>query len=661
MHSVTVVRLSLFLSLLQCYLIVRLAKSESILIIVLPQSVDKEMSASWERGEEILPGALKVIEEAKSYLNLTVIEAGSGLVTRYNLSYSGNVLEIIANLTQQNRVSDIMGIAGVLYPNVLAVLNKFQRPIASLVHFSKTPINSNDVLYVTASISTLTDSILAFLKEVHPRKIGLITELKQPYLAVSSELSTKSDVPLHHEYLASLSDTVEGIFVSNAHVILLSVSPSTAVQVLCEAYKRGMTWPTYAWILHSYRLDDLLRNSTSNEESCRVQRILKGIFIFQLTEEGSIFNIQHHSFGNSAERNPYSHLLHDSVWALISSLATGSFSNSNEALLPFHSKSDNSMVYVYHNLNSTAGLKLIGIYNGTSHAFTNMSEITFTDHDLPVVNKEAVLVPYLLPLPILCMVFNTILFVLYIVFRSEPSIKSTSVSLSMLMLIGCYFLACYTVSLVVIEPYPLDFCMVHVWLGGIGLSIPLVLATILMKMLRVYRIFTVFKPLKQNGHLSDFALFVYTLLILSPNIILLILWTAFDPRYRVDNFIEHPGYIENKLGCHSSSYESTWFALGITYLLLLSMAVIIVAIKSRNIRLALFKDTKTVNTLIFLLDIVGLSMFIFWRVYVEVGLAALYVGHMLMAFLCQVILFVPKIWPVIRDKVIHQDCKHTRS
>ena len=169
MHSVTVVRLSLFLSLLQYYLIVRLAKSESILIIVLPQSVDTEMSASWERGEEILPGALKVIEEAKSYLNLTVIEAGSGLVTRYNLSYSGNVLEIIAN---QNRVSDIMGIAGVLYPNVLAVLNKFQRPIASLVHFSKTPINSNDVLYVTASISTLTDSILAFLKEDKRRIIS---------------------------------------------------------------------------------------------------------------------------------------------------------------------------------------------------------------------------------------------------------------------------------------------------------------------------------------------------------------------------------------------------------------------------------------------------------------------------------------------------------
>ena len=112
MHSVTVVRLSLFLSLLQCYLIVRLAKSESILIIVLPQSVDTEVSASWERGEEILPGALKANDEAKNNLlslNLTLrMEANSSPVTRCGFLYSGNVLEVLANLTWQKRVSDII-------------------------------------------------------------------------------------------------------------------------------------------------------------------------------------------------------------------------------------------------------------------------------------------------------------------------------------------------------------------------------------------------------------------------------------------------------------------------------------------------------------------------------------------------------------------------
>ena len=62
----------------------------------------------------------------------------------------------------------------------------------------------------------------------------------------------------------------------------------------------------------------------------------------------------------------------------------------------------------------------------------------FRDYDLPAVNKDAVIVPYLLPLFILSFIFNTMLLVLYIIFCNEPSIKSASVSLSMLMLIGCY-------------------------------------------------------------------------------------------------------------------------------------------------------------------------------------------------------------------------------
>ena len=639
-----------------------LSKSEPILIIALPQSDHTEVSASWERGEEILPGALAAIDEAKNYSsNFTVIEVTSGPLTSYGLSYSGNVFEIIANLTWQNRISDIIGIAGVFHPNVLAVLNRFQRPIVSLVHFNKTPLNS--IHYTTASVSTLTDSIIAFLKEVHPRKIGIITELKQPYSAVSNEFSTKSNVRLHHEYHGhhtSVSDSIEGIFVSNTHVILLSVSPSAAIPLLCEAYKRELTWPKYAWILHGYRLDDLLQGSISNE-GCRVQTILEGIFIFQLTKEpeGGSFDsgATHHKF-SGVEHNPYSYLLYESVQALISSVDTRPVSDFNEAPSLFRSKSGDSTVYIYHHLNSTSNF--IGAYDGISHFLINASEIIlFTDHNLPVVNREAILVPYLLPLPILSFIFNTILLVLYIIFRNEPSVKSTSVSFSMLILSGCYILAGYTVSLIVVEPFPLDFCMVHVWFGGTGLSIPLILATILVKMLRVYRIFIAHKILKRSMHLSDVALLVYTILILSPNIILLILWTAIDPRYRVDSFIEHPGYIENVVTCHPSDYELTWFVLGFIYLFLLSVAVIVVAIRSRNIRLTQFKDTKKVNILIYLLYIVGIFMFTFWKIFVDLGpalhsLVILYIGHLLMAFLCQIILFVPKIWPAVQKKIIHR-------
>ena len=154
-----------FLLLSSLLSLLSLSKSEPILIIALPQSDHTEVSASWERGEEILPGTLAAINETKNNSsNFTVIEVTSCPVTSYGLSYSGNVLEVIASLTWQNRTSDIIGIAGVFHPNVLAVLNRFQRPIVSLVHFNKTPLNS--IHYTTASVSTLSDSIIAFSKEV---------------------------------------------------------------------------------------------------------------------------------------------------------------------------------------------------------------------------------------------------------------------------------------------------------------------------------------------------------------------------------------------------------------------------------------------------------------------------------------------------------------
>ena len=641
-----------------------LAKSEPILIIALPQNDHTEVSASWERGEEILPGALAAIDEAKNNspsFNLTLFVATSASsVTGQNFSYSGNVLEVIANLAWQKRVSDIIGIAGVFHPNVLAIFSRIHLRTASLIHFDQTPLSSS-IHYMTASVSTLTESIVTFLNVIHPKKIEIITEAEEKYyFMISHQLSVyiKANTTLNIQIstintLQRFSSIIDRILDFNIHVIILSASPSTAISFLCEAYKRGLTWPKYAWILHSYRLDDLLQSSIlDNRCTHSVQKVFEGVFIFQLTYEG--IDLSNGRF------NPYASLLYDSVWNLISSVGTRSNSHSIEVMSssPVH---DSSKVYVYHNLNSTP--RLIGIYDGTSSTLINIRKAIFTDNDLPIVNRVMILVPYLLPLPILSFIFNTILLVLYIIFRNEPSIKSTSVSISMLILIGCYILIGYSILLIVSDAYQIDLCMTLAWLGGNGLSIPLILATILVKMLRVYRIFTAHKLLKQSTHLSDIALLVYTILILSPNIILLILWTAIDPVYRVENFIEHPGYVENVIICHPSDYDLAWFALTFAYIFLLSVAVVVVAIKSRNIRLARFKDTKKVNILIFLLYIVGYFTFSYWRIFwdsefVILSFIILYAGHIFMAFLCQIILFMPKIWPAIQKKIIHRDRKY---
>ena len=657
---IVILLLSLRYHSLQCCLsIIGKNYHESILIIALPHDQGTEVSASWERGEEILSGALTAIEEAENgslLFNLTLIVANSGPVAGFDLPYSGNVLEIIADLTWHKRVSNIIGIAGVLHPSVLAILNKFQLPTASLIHFGEAPHNSN-VHYMIASTSMLTDAILAFFKQMilslhlNNLRFGLVTEIKQLYfLTLSNELSTKANISfniqINNRHRKSLAGVAHRVVESNIHVIVLSVGPTTAIPMLCEAYKRGLIWPKYAWILHSYRLDDLLRSSASNEGCC-VQKMLERVFIFQLTEERS----SHRNMGNGTGGfNPYANLLYDSVSALISSVDSGLF---NEESLPPHFNPQGSKVYIYQSINETANLA--GIYDGTSRTLTNVSAITFTDSNLPIVYEQALLVPYLLPLSILSFLLNTILMVLYIIFRNKSDIKSTSVSLSMLIFIGCYLLVGFNFALLFYLQFRLDTCMLQVWLSGIGLPLPLILATILVKMLRVYRIFTKFKVLNQSIKYKDYALLVYTMLIISPNIIVHVLWTVIDPHRKADYFIEHPGFIRMEIRCSIGQYYYIWFALAYGYLSLLFVIVVIVAVKSRKIRRANFKDTKKVNLFISLLFITATCSFSYWQILQYSGFhhsaIVLYFGHILGAFLCQAILFMPKIWPLIKKKI----------
>ena len=70
---ICIMKFSLLLS--SQFSLLSLARSEPILIIALPQSDHTEVSASWERGEEILPVALAAIDEATNSfpsLNLTL-------------------------------------------------------------------------------------------------------------------------------------------------------------------------------------------------------------------------------------------------------------------------------------------------------------------------------------------------------------------------------------------------------------------------------------------------------------------------------------------------------------------------------------------------------------------------------------------------------------
>ena len=222
-------------------------------------------------------------------------------------------------------------------------------------------------------------------------------------------------------------------------------------------------------------------------------------------------------------------------------------------------------------------------------------------------------------------------------------------------------MAVYTIILIVDESHSLvsdlsiDFCMVRIWLSGIGLSMPLILATLLVKMLRVYHIISLRRIMKRSIYTSNFAHFIYTFLILLPTATILVLWSVLDPYHNELHNVTHPGFIEVEKKC-VCNHLAIWSASLLVYTILLSMVVIAVAIKSRKIRLKQFKDTKKVNLLIFLLLFFGVSTYGYWSFFTltdlheDIANYTLIAGHIIMALFCQVILFVPKVWPPLREK-----------
>ena len=619
---------------------------ESIIIVAIPQTSSKK-SASWERGEEILPGAVVASKSINnnSQLNtsLTLLVIDNGQVPSSGYSYSWDVMKTIANLTSQERLGRVAGIAGVLHPNVLLALKSFHIPIASFVHYSGLPYISN-VFYMTASASVVADSIAALVEYFSIDTMGLITDTYHWYYnRVSNQLSkaAKIHVSLYiqigQQSHDSLSKITTRLSRSTVKLIFLSTNPSVSIQVLCEAYKAGLKWPMYAWILLGFPFSGEYQHANDN---CSTQEVLEGIIILKLAQAKS--DIMH----NSSSGNPFAYVLHDAIWKLTVAVTTANHSLYSQQNGPSYPK-----VYFYQVFNGT--LSPSGVYENESQSLTNVTlDTVIIDH--PMVPT---LLPlhYLMILPILCCVFNTVLLVLFFCFHNEPDVKSTAVSLSLLMFIGCYLLVIYIVVVLVGEYLDFDLCLAS--LSGLSICVTLILATVLVKMLRVYRVFTLHGYERPSIFLYNCALFIYTLLIIVPKVLILILWSSIDTYRRKDfNFIDSSGFSVVRRQC-SSKHTLVWTMLFVVYDIALSVAVVSIAIKTRRVRFAQFKDTKKVNLMVFLVLFVIVSAWLYWYMFTATGLYhlistyILYAGSIIIAFICQFTLFVPKVWTPLCNRL----------
>lgn len=206
---------------------------------------------------------------------------------------------------------------------------------------------------------------------------------------------------------------------------------------------------------------------------------------------------------------------------------------------------------------------------------------------------------------LICFVIVTTTLILYIIFRKEPRIKATSTSLSILIFIGCYtwiFYLCI-LNFTLLPGYHKRpsytrnaICLLRMWLNGLGYPVVLIMGITLVKMLRIYRIF--YCQGKLNKYMSgNCALAVYALILTSPNALICLAWLFRDPFLSHLYFVTIDGHRYIMERCHSET--AIRFLLGLlVHIILLALALLVTAIKTRNVMLADFKNSSQIRALV---------------------------------------------------------------
>ena len=259
----------------------------------------------------------------------------------------------------------------------------------------------------------------------------------------------------------------------------------------------------------------------------------------------------------------------------------------------------------------------------------------------------------------------TFLLVLTVFYRRSVVIKANSTLLSSLIFLGCYIIGIsthaniYTLSPNIIfgEEYFTISCNVHIWCWMLGMG--LILGTNLVKLVRIYWIFT---HMKDSGRLlTNYALFGYDLLLGIVPFLIALLWSLVDPLHYQQNSLlyldENPPYVGFVTHC-TCTWFMLWRVLLALYVLIMMFILAAFALKTRKIKLDDFKDTKKMTFFVFFLALVVVGSSTSAAVVSQIGQGfEVYVAviriltNFGICLLCMVFLIAPKVLPVFYQHI----------
>ena len=333
-------------------------------------------------------------------------------------------------------------------------------------------------------------------------------------------------------------------------------------------------------------------------------------------------------------------------------------------------RSVSTPVEVFWILDNNGSVRQVGVYDPLQ---TKHSHFDINTHDLPkdrlakeyaLITLPVAILMYMLAVAIA--VFTTVQLCLYIYLhcKNHKAIKATSPCLSLLMFAGCYLLTLASVARITNgsffhvldnQSFIVILCVnIMATLNGFSL----ILVTLCVKLLRVYRIFTSKLKLDLGRFWNSFPLFIIILcLTIFPNIVIAPLFAFRNSKYNTYTVsIQRNSRLISEV--HIEMKTANYYAIGgftIFYVTIFSLFILFLALRTRKIRYKNFKDTKKTNLFIAILLFtlaLGEGLYIILLLQGNEPLAGIVMAVSLLVIVMasQVTLFLPKIVPPLLRK-----------
>ena len=220
------------------------------MLISLPLHPTSGPRVSWERGLEILPGALLAVNDINNDSTLLPGHTLKPVVINSPESDDIEIVQQFVNLTFYHLyLNDIVGVTGVLSPkaaSILVPLVRHERMLLSAITHTDQLDNHSGAFLSLPSPSAIISVLLNFMNQMTWQRIAVVTDSTDAYFFSVAEkllqVAKKNGSIIISPYieLSHMSSAVQKINQLNTKIVFVSLNTKRAIKLLCIVHERGL-------------------------------------------------------------------------------------------------------------------------------------------------------------------------------------------------------------------------------------------------------------------------------------------------------------------------------------------------------------------------------------------------------------------------------------